>query len=337
MSCRVNADQDASAMALEVAIERFLTHKRALNRRYAAEEKVLRLFARVLSERGVFTLDDVTTDAVHAFVLERPRARPRGFNALLSVLERFFAFLQQQELMATSPLRLRHRRVTEQRIPFIFDRDDARRLLQVAAALPDTNRARRRGPTYMTIFALMYGLGLRVSEAANLSIADVDLQRDLLIVRDSKFMKSRLLPFGPRLRARLATFIDQSTECAAGRDAQAPLFTFSRRRPIYAGTISDVFHELLPHLHLTLADGVASPSTHSLRHSFAVGTLLRWYRAGINPSDRLLHLSTFMGHSDITSTSTYLTITDQLLNAATERFTHYAATHATATNDRGEP
>ena len=56
MSCRVNADQDASAMALEVAIERFLTHKRALNRRYAAEEKVLRLFARVLSERGVFTL-----------------------------------------------------------------------------------------------------------------------------------------------------------------------------------------------------------------------------------------------------------------------------------------
>jgi len=320
MSCRAKADQDDSALAVDVAIERFITHKRALNRRYAAEERVLRLFARVLSEREVFTLDDVTTDVVHAFVLER-----------------FFAFLQQQELMATSPLRLRRRRVTEQRIPFIFDRDDARRLLQVAAALPDTNRARRRGPTYVTIFALMYGLGLRVSEAAKLTIGDVDLQRDLLIVRDSKFMKSRLLPFGPRLRARLATFIDQSTECAAGRDAQAPLFTFSRRRPIYAGTISDVFHELLPHLHLTVADGVASPSTHSLRHSFAVGTLLRWYRAGINPSDRLLHLSTFMGHNDITSTSTYLTITDQLLNAATERFTHYAATHATATSDRGEP
>ena len=74
MSCRVNADQDSSATALEVAIERFLTHQRALNRRYAAEEKVLRLFARVLSERGVFTLADVTTDVVNAWAAS-PRCR----------------------------------------------------------------------------------------------------------------------------------------------------------------------------------------------------------------------------------------------------------------------
>ena len=162
--------------------------------------------------------------------------------------------------------------------------------------------------------------------------------RQLNITPNSTFfMKSRLLPFGPKLHARLASFIDQSTDRAAGRYAQAPLFKFARRRPIYVGTISDVFHELLPHVQLTIADGVASPSTHSLRHSFAVGTLLSWYRAGINPSDRLLHLSTFMGHSDITSTSTYLTITDRLLNVATKRFTHYAATHATATSNRGQP
>ena len=334
---RVKPGQDVATMNLAVAIERFLTHKRALNRRYATEEKVLRLFVRSLSERGVFTLADVNTDVVHAFVLERPRARPRAFNALLSVLKRFFAFLQQQELLATSPLLLRRRRITEQRVPFIFDPGDVGRLLQAASALPDTNRARRRGPVYMTIFALMYGLGLRVSEAANLTVADVDLGRDLLIVRDSKFGKSRLLPFGPKLHARLATFIDQSADRAAGSGAHAPLFTFARRRPIYVGTISDVFHRLLPKLHLTTPEGVASPSTHSLRHSFAVATLLRWYRAGINPGDRLLHLSTFMGHSDVTSTSTYLTITDQLLNAATERFSHYAEALAAATTGRGQP
>ncbi len=322
-------------MTLAVAIERFLTHKRALNRRYTTEEKVLRLFARSLSERGLVAIHELSPDVVHAFVLERPRVRPRAFNALLSVLERFFAFLQQQEIIPTSPLRLRHRRDTEQRIPFIFDQGDARRLLQVAAALPDTNGARQRGPTYMTIFALMYGLGLRVSEAAKLTIGDVDLQRDLLIVRDSKFTKARLLPFGPKLRAQLVTFIDQRTDRAAGGDVHAPLFSFTRQRPIYAGTISDVFHELLPHLELTIADGVAHPSTHSLRHSFAVGTLTRWYRTGINPSDRLQHLSTFMGHSDIASTSTYLTITDQLLNLAAQRFTHYAAAHATTTSNRG--
>lgn len=328
MSGVVSGCPNPSGSSLTDAIDEFVTHKRALNRRYVTEEHHLRLFARVLAERGVHSLEDVTTEVVHAFVLERPRFRPRSFNHLIGLLSRFFTFLQQQELIAVSPLLLRPRRVTANRVPFIFDIEDAGRLLRIAAALPDNNRAVRRGATYATIYALLYGLGLRVSEAAGLALGDVDLQRDLLHVRDSKFGKSRLLPFGPRLSARLANFIEQRAQQAGGGRPEAPLFTFSRGRPMNPGTISHAFHLLLPSLGLTVGEGVASPTAHCLRHSFAVGTLLRWYREGINPNERLLHLSTFMGHSDITSTSVYLTITDGLLNAAAQRFTTYAAPHA---------
>ena len=80
------------------------------------------------------------------------------------------------------------------------------------------------------------------------------------------------------------------------------------------------FHALLPKLKLHIPPGVSPPRLHDLRHSFAVATLLRWYREGIDPNCRLMHLATFLGHVDPTSTSVYLTITEELLNQAAQRF-----------------
>ena len=62
------------------------------------------------------------------------------------------------------------------------------------------------------------------------------------------------------------------------------------------------------------------PRVHDLRHSFAVATLLRWYREGIDPNCRLMSLSTFLGHVDPDSTAVYLTITEDLLHEAAQRF-----------------
>jgi integrase len=80
----------------------------------------------------------------------------------------------------------------------------------------------------------------------------------------------------------------------------------------------------MPRMHLVIPDGVAAPHLHDLRHSFAVGTLLRWYRTGLDPQARLLHLSTFLGHVDPTSTAVYLTVTPSLLGEASRRFARYA-------------
>ena len=71
--------------------------------------------------------------------------------------------------------------------------------------------------------------------------------------------------------------------------------------------------------------GVAPPRLHCLRHSFAVSTLLRWYRAGVDPGGHLLYLSVFLGHVNPASTAVYLTITAELLNQANQRFERFAA------------
>ena len=90
------------------------------------------------------------------------------------------------------------------------------------------------------------------------------------------------------------------------------------------GSATQTFHRLVVELDFPVPDGVAPPHLHCLRHSFAVGCLLRWYREGLDPSTRLYQLSTFMGHVDPASTAIYLTITPQLLAEANRRFEAFA-------------
>jgi len=78
-------------------------------------------------------------------------------------------------------------------------------------------------------------------------------------------------------------------------------------------------------LGLAIAAGLDPPRLHCLRHSFAVQTLLRWYRTDVDPGQRLFHLATFMGHASPESTAWYLTITDELLEQANRRFERFAS------------
>lgn len=310
---------------LAEGIVQFLAHKRALGRRFHVEEATLRLFDRFLVEQHITTLDAITPDVVDAFLASRPRARPRSYNHLLGTLARCCTWLTAQHRLPTSPVRARPRRVTSHRIAFLFDQATARRLLECALRLPDKGGATLRGLTCRTIFAVLYGLGLRVGEVARLTVDDVEWDRQLLVIRETKFGKSRLVPFGPRLGRTLADYLAIRRARTSDLVATSPLFSIRRRKAIHPCTISQTFHRLVPQLGLVVPQGVAPPRLHDLRHSFAVGTLLQWYKRGLDPNERLLHLSTFLGHVDPASTAVYLTITPALLEEASQRFAHFAA------------
>jgi site-specific recombinase XerD len=304
-------------------MERFLNHKRAAGRRYYTEGTVLRLLDRYVIEQGITGTGQITPELVNAFLVSRPRKRPRSFNHLLTVTRGFFNWLVLQGLLSKSPVQATPKRNTDQRIPFIFDQLAARRLLDTASGFSDRSMAPLRGVTYRTIFAVLYGLGLRVSEVSRLLIRDVDFQRQLLVIRETKFYKSRLVPFGPKMGELLREFL-QARSHGGPLSAEAPVFSFNDNRAIHPGTISQTFHHLVPKLHLVVPAGTSSPRLHDLRHSFAVGTLLRWYRSGLDPGARLLQLATFLGHVDLMSTAVYLHISESLLWEANRRFESFA-------------
>lgn len=309
---------------LATSIHAFLTYKRALRRRFDTEEATLHLLDHFLMEQEIQTVEQIKPDQIDAFLASRPRRRPRSYNHLLSTVGRLFDWLVVQGVLSTSPVRARLKRNCDPRVPFIFDQPTAARLLDLAGSLKDTANAPLRGITYRTVFALLYSLGLRVGEVAHLTCGDLDWTRNLLVIRETKFYKSRLVPFGPRLGALLRDYLQARRQRVAAMTTDTPLFSFTRNRPVNATTISLVFHGLVPRLELTVPHGVSSPRLHDLRHSFAVGTLLRWYRSGIEPQSRLLQLSTFLGHVGPETTAHYLTITQSLLQEANHRFERFA-------------
>jgi len=304
----------------------FVDHKRGLGRRFVTEEKTLRLFDRYLVSQQIDALEAITPAVLESLLASRPRSSPRSFNHLLGTLRRLFEWMVKQGLMADCPLTSAARRLTQQRTPFLFRPEQVRCLLEAAARLPARPGAPDRGATYRMIFALLYGLGLRVGEVSRLRVHDLDTPRRLLVIRESKFRKTRLVPFGPRIGMALADYLQQQLDRYGAIAPEQPLFSFSRKtaRPICPNTISWTFHQLLPGLALAVPAGVAAPHLHCLRHSFAVGTLLRWYRDGRDPAARLLHLATFLGHVSPSSTAVYLTVTGELMQAANGRFARFA-------------
>jgi site-specific recombinase XerD len=304
--------------ALAEPLSHFVQYKRALNRKYRTEAAALRLLDHFLCEHAVASREAIDSTLIENFLKSRPRARPRSYNHLVGVLHRFFAWAVMQRLTGRNPVTARPRRDTGQRIPYLFDLRDAKRLLQLARTLPDNPRAPQRALVYETVFALLYGLGLRVGEVGRLKLGDADLAHATLFIRETKFSKSRIVPMGPNLAERLRCYVEQ--RYGGVRDLELPLFAFAPPRAIGATTITQTFHKLIPKLELPIPAGVSSPRLHDLRRSFAVRTLLRWYREGVDPNSRLMHLATFLGHVDPTSTAVYLPITEELLREADQRF-----------------
>ena len=162
-------------------------------------------------------------------------------------------------------------------------------------------------------------------EVSRLRVHYVDFDRQLLVIRDTKFSKSRLVPFGPRIGQLLNDYLAARTQRCDSLSADALVFSFHGSEPISDTAIgTTTLHHLFAELGMQIPPGTSRPRVHDLRHSFAVGTLLRWYREGLDPATRLLHLSTFLGHADPASTAVYLTITPELLAQASRRFERFA-------------
>ncbi len=299
--------------------------KCAIGCRFAGQARALRLFDRFLVAQRVATIDAISSDVIDAFLVSRPRREARAYNDLLGTVRRFFEWMVTQQMLTVSPVRATRRREGPRRRPFLFSVSQMRQLLELARQLPDRNRGPRRGPTYYAIFAVLDGLGLRVGEVSRLSMGDLDLDRRILWIRNTKFGKSRLVPFGPRLENVLRMHVEQSRPAQQQRSPAAPLFTFNGQGSVSPNSIRNAFRDhLIPRLGFVVPPGTRQPRVHDLRHSFAVGALLRWYRAGVDPAVRLPHLSTFLGHINPSATAVYLMMTEELLDEANRRFSAFA-------------
>ena len=308
---------------LATAVADFLAHKRALGRKYRTEEATLRLLLAFADQHEVENLRQLTPACSTSSSPPGPGNAPAasttssGPSAASSTGPSPSSAWKPRRCTGSGDGRPIGGCPSSSTPPTPASCSRRPRHFPTTRGPPDAGRPTTR------IFALCYGLGLRAGEACGLRLGDVDADRQLLVVRGGKFGKSRLVPHGPRIGELLARQLERR-RVEGAQEPDAPLFTFDGRRSVHPGSASQTFHRLVAELAFPVPDGVAPPHLHCLRHSFAVGCLLRWYREGLDPSTRLYQLSTFMGHVDPASTAIYLTITPQLLAEANRRFEAFA-------------
>jgi integrase len=193
-------------------------------------------------------------------------------------------------------------------------------MLDIARSYPSP-RAPLRPLSIYTMLLLAYCAGLRRSELARLNLGDVDLQRGTVTIRQTKFYKTRILPLPDTVIAELRAYIDARRHTGASQDPQAGLFWHDQGNDRYSSAgVAGLLVDVIRQAGLKPPQGRTGPRLHDLRHSMVVNRILEWYRSGINPQKRLPFLATYLGHRDINSTLVYITVTQDLLHLANERF-----------------
>ena len=302
-------------------LRRHLDLKRSVGMACLTQETAYAAFERFLGSRGVDTPNAVSDKDVQLW-LAQMTCSPGKRRQYLRYVGRFFEYLLSLGVVGKSPvdtLLLERRGPTSSFRPYIYAREEVAALLDQAGGLAANRQFPLRPQVYRTLLALLYGLGLRVGEACRLCLRDVDLAESVVTIRDTKFHKSRLLPFGPRLRGCLERYGDVRTQTVGPPRPEDPFFVTQLGR-LRQGAVNDIFPRILGAAGIAAPPGGRRPRPHDLRHTFAVHRLLRWYREGRDVQSLLPRLSTFLGHANITSTQVYLTITHELLDAANSRF-----------------
>jgi len=204
--------------------------------------------------------------------------------------------------------------------PYLYSANQVRCLLQ--AALDISSTAALRPWTYHGLLGLLSVTGLRIGEALNLKVPEVDLNEGILTIIGTKFGKSRLVPIHETTRHVLADYLARREHFLAGRYA-AHFFITSTGHRLDGGDVRRTFYVLSRQIGLRRPTASSGPRLHDFRHRFAVETLLQWYRRGEDVERRLPVLSTYLGHVHPSDTYWYLSLCPELMGLAVKLLEHH--------------
>ena len=307
-------------MKLAQLVTEYITFKQSMGMRFRTESTTLKAFCRAM---GNIDISQVISDSVHAYLTGTGPITTfwhRKFDALTG----FYRFALSRGYIDSSPLPTTIPKRPVPFRPYIYTHEQFRRLVETTDILNNSPRSYVQPATFRTLLILLYGTGLRISEALSLTLADVDLPASLLTIRDTKFFKTRLVPVGPQLTAILESYA--KTRRLLPRPARKDSAFFSTRtgNALTLGNTDRIFRLLCECAGICRTDGGRfQPRLHDIRHTFAIRRLVAWYREGEDVQRLLPFLSTYMGHVDVTATQRYLTMTPELLHEASLRFQRY--------------
>jgi integrase/recombinase XerD len=299
-------------MKLQRLIEQYIAYQQSHGTAFLTDAMILRAFGRANGSRA--RIADIRLHHVESF-LGATRPVTITWHTKFRRLRSFFQYAVSRGYLAVAPLPNTVPKRPPPFVPYIFSRGELRRLFEIIDT--DQRNTCLNPATMHTLILLLYGAGLRLREAVDLARSDVDLSGSVPTIRNTKFGKTRLVPFGPQLSQALVRYAAQ----AQAPRSEATFFTTRMGTRVKPDTLQHNFRILCDRAGIHRTDGaLEKPRLHDLRHSFAVHRLTSWYQQGADVQRLLQHLSVYLGHVHIRHTQVYLSMTPELLDQANQRF-----------------
>lgn len=303
-------------MILSNAIKQYVTMKRAAGLKYAHEECMLKNFVTFVGDQP---LKNVTEDTIIEY-LHRGEANNQQIERKYFLLRQFFRWCIERNYLNFAPIRYKIKITPSEFVPYIYSHDEISKILLEALNCSCTSSP-LLGETIRALLLTIYSCGLRLGEAISLRICDVDFQKKQLYIIESKFRKSRILPFCDQLACFLSAFLrKRQYQLPLISQEQSPLFCSRTGNKLYGPYVDHIFQRIRKNCNIEIQNRKIQPRIHDLRHSFAVHRLCDWYKKDLPVKELLPALSTYLGHKDIEDTKTYLTLTPELLQFISEKF-----------------
>lgn len=296
---------------LEESLADYLRLRRSLGHQMADPGRLLPRFVAFLDSRGMSTV----TVAAAVEWATTPTTDPRSSVGArrMTAVRGFARYLAGVDPATEVPPHGLLPQPTRWQGPFIFSPADIAVIMNRAASFTPPLRS----ATYVTLIGLLAATGLRIGEAIKLDRADIDWSTGVLLIRESKFGKSRLVPVAATTLHALANYADLRDQIQQRRRPPGFFVSRTRQRLCYA-VVSETFRRVIDDSGVG-AGAPRRPRPHDLRHTFAVRTLLGWYRSGADVQAKMPALSTYLGHREPGSTYWYLSAVPELLACAAAR------------------
>ncbi len=302
-------------MKLTQTVHDYITLKQSMGSRFYTEETILKAFCNAVGDVAIV---DVKPHQVDQYLAGNGPIT-LFWHRKNDALKGFYRFALGRGYVLQSPMPTTIPKRPQPFQPYIYSQEELRKLIKATDEY-DTPKTKLDRATLRTLILLLYGAGLRISEALALTIVDVDFNASILTIHDSKFYKTRLVPIGPQLTTTLQLYADNLYP----RESNS-FFVTSTGITVTRSQAERAFVRLRKIADVAREDGARyQPRLHDLRHSMAVHRLTAWYREGADVQYLLPYLATYLGHVDIAGTQRYLTMTPELLREASQRFEHYA-------------
>ncbi|MDE2469963.1 MAG: tyrosine-type recombinase/integrase [Bradyrhizobium sp.] len=290
--------------------------------RFATVAQILDSFSRTMGDIDIRSIRPASVDDF----LRGSGGSTSTWHRKYGTLKSFFRFAIGRGYATSSPLPVVVPQRPPEFRPYIYSTDELRRIIAIVSGMRDREKGVPRS-SVKALILLLYGAGLRISEALSLKLADVDLQNAVLTIREGKFYKSRLVPFGQQLAAELGLYAHRRGRWPCNLGNGSPFFAMRDGRALNRHSMKYIWRKVCDLAGVRAAQGATEqPRLHDLRHSFAVHRLVSWYKEGADVQRLIYFLQIYLGHDKLAHTQHYLTMTPELLDHANQRFATYVST-----------